>query len=449
MKAILYFQVILLAVIQISGQNIRLQVFLADPANWRTLHYPKTVTRFYEQNGFKYAWMDSEKDRLQGAVMLLESAPQFGLASYANQPQEFSVEKLKMALHPATVKDSVAVITSDILITDQLITFLNQLHFGKYNPFYKADEIDDRNIDGFRADEILAGALKKRNLQNAAAEAQPKIKAYRDLQNYLSRTFSGGNNQVPPETVKKIIINMERLRWVGTDEDSYIIVNIPSYTLEFHQAGKTSEFKVIVGKPSNKSPVLKSAIHYFTTAPDWVVPQSIMMKEIRPKILKNRQYLTNHHYSFYDKEGHPIKMNSAALKAVGRNPSQFTVRQASGPGNALGAIVFRFPNPFNVYLHDTSQPNLFHQEYRALSHGCIRVEDAKQLAGLLLTGDGAANEIPELEDAMLTYTRKDFILKKPVTVIISYLTCRIQDGKPEIYKDIYGLDKNLEQKFPH
>ncbi|QBO59330.1 L,D-transpeptidase family protein [Chryseobacterium salivictor] len=448
MKAILYFHVILLAVIQISGQNIRLDLFLADTANWRTLHYPKTVKRFYEQNGFKYAWMDSEKDLLQGAVALLASAPQYGMSSYANQPQEFSAEKLKKAAHPTTAKDSVAMIRNDILITDQLITFLNHLHFGKYNPFYKADEIDERNIDGFRADEILAGALRKRNLQNAASEAQPKIKAYQDLQNYLRRTFSG-DNEVPPETVTKIIINMERLRWVDTDEDSYILVNIPSYTLEFHQAGKISEFKVIVGKPSNKSPVLKSAIHYFTTAPVWVVPQSIMMKEILPKILKNRQYLTNHHYSFYNKEGHPIKGNSTTLKAVRSNPSQFTVRQSAGPGNALGAIVFRFPNPYHVYLHDTSQPNLFHQEYRALSHGCIRVEDAKQLAGLLLTGDGAANQIPELEEAMQTYTRKDFILKKPVPFMISYLTCRIHQGKPEMFRDIYGLDKNLEQKFPN
>ncbi len=96
---------------------------------------------------------------------------------------------------------------------------------------------------------------------------------------------------------------MERLRWMGVSSDAYLLVNIPAYSLDFVQKDKTLHYKVIVGKPSTPSPVLKSTVDYFTTAPDWKVPQNIFIKEMLPKIVKNSQYLEDHHYSLYDRSG--------------------------------------------------------------------------------------------------------------------------------------------------
>jgi murein L,D-transpeptidase YcbB/YkuD len=108
---------------------------------------------------------------------------------------------------------------------------------------------------------------------------------------------------------------------------------------------------------------------------------------------------------------------------------------------------FRFENSYGIYLHDTSQKQLFNKDDRALSHGCIRVENAKELAVLLLKDDGSGSKIPVLESAMSEYKRKDFVLKQPVPIIITYLTCLIIDGKPVLYKDIYHLDDSLENMF--
>jgi murein L,D-transpeptidase YcbB/YkuD len=142
-----------------------------------------------------------------------------------------------------------------------------------------------------------------------------------------------------------------------------------------------------------------------------------------------------------------VEITSSKLKEIRQNPYKYSIRQSSGCDNALGAVVFRFENSYGVYLHDTSQKQLFNKSERALSHGCIRVENAKELASLILKNDGFKNLIPNLENAMAEYKRKDFVLKQPVPIIITYLTCLIKDGKPIFYKDIYHFDDSLENKF--
>ena len=109
-------------------------------------------------------------------------------------------------------------------------------------------------------------------------------------------------------------------------------------------------------------------------------------------------------------------------------------------------MVFRFENTYGIYLHDTSQKQLFNNEERALSHGCIRVQQADKFAELLLENDGSEDQLPILKNAMAGYKRKDFVLKQPIPIIITYLTCSIKNGTVVFYKDIYHLDSDLTEK---
>lgn len=142
-------------------------------------------------------------------------------------------------------------------------------------------------------------------------------------------------------------------------------------------------------------------------------------------------------------------MNSSTLQEINKNPRKYSVRQSSGGHNALGAIVFRFQNSHGVYLHDTPQKQYFNRENRALSHGCIRVQNPKLLATQLLAFDDSNEKIPVLEEAVKAYRKRDFILKQPVPIIITYLTVLIKNGKPIIYDDIYQLDKSLVEMLHH
>jgi len=378
---------------------------------------------------------------------MLAQANHYGLSLFDYHLESLSFEKLKQWWDSPSEKNQKERSMFDILLTDGLITFINDLHFGKYNPLYHKSRIDTSRINGFCADEILSTARLQADFREAIRNAQPKIKAYSDLQAFLDSSYTDNNSMTSEAEMGKIIINMERLRWINTQSANYIMVNIPSYTLEFHQGDEMSDFKVMVGKPTSKTPVLESEINYFSTAPDWRVPQSIFRKEMLPEILKDRSYLADHNYSIYDGSGNKVIVNASKLRQINNNPYNYSVRQSSGQDNALGAVVFRFQNPYGVYLHDTAQKQFFDSEKRALSHGCVRVENADRLAAMLLSYDGSEYKISALENAILSYEKKDFVLSQPVPIIITYLTCLIKNGKPTLYTDIYQFDKSLENKF--
>ncbi|MBW8362678.1 MAG: L,D-transpeptidase family protein [Kaistella sp.] len=448
MKTVLNFLFIFSSFILLQGQNRDIMHFLSDSTNLRQqLHYPKSVSRFYSENEYTYAWANpsGNTDQLWTAMLLMNCAPQFGLNFADYHPKYLSSETLQAVMD--SLADPRENAQFDIMITDAVITFMNHLHFGKFNPFYPASELDSSAADGFLADEILLSAYMQVDFRAAILETGPKMRAYREYQNYLTRFYTYGEPTLTEQAIKKTVINMERLRWTSTDSPTYLHINIPSFMLAFHQNEQIQHFKIIVGKPASPTPVLKSTVGYFTTAPEWIVPQSIFTREILPNIIRNRRYLADHHYTVYNRKGQAVKIHATALKEIRRNPHKYSIRQSSGPHNSLGAVVFRFSNPYSVYLHDTPTKALFDQSERAFSHGCIRLERAQELAKLLLREDGAVEQIPDLEDAATYYIRKDFALKRPLPIIITYLTFVIQEGTPTFYEDIYHLDAGLEAQF--
>jgi len=455
MKAVKYFVVIFFSIFctAICAQDViigaEITAALENNTYLSKLNYPKSVFRFYTDNYSGYHWTDSRQRQEQSkiALLLLTKADHYGLSLSDYHLEVLSLEKEEQWADFPSEKNQKERTRFDILLTDGLITFINDLHFGKYNPLYQKTQIDTSRINGFCADEILSIARMQTDFQGAILKAQPSLKAYRDLQTYLDRVHTANDRIVSQNELGKIIINMERLRWINTQSAYYIMVNIPSYTLELHQGDEMFGFKVVVGKSTTKTPVLESEISYFSTAPDWRVPQSIFRKEMLPEMMKDRSYLADHNYSIYDGSGNKVTVNASKLRQINDHPYNYSITQSSGQENALGAVVFRFENPYAVYLHDTAQKQFFDREKRALSHGCVRVENADRLAAMLLAYDGSEYKVSELENAILSYEKRDFVLSEPVPIIITYLTCLIENGKLILYTDIYQFDKSLEGKF--
>jgi len=256
--------------------------------------------------------------------------------------------------------------------------------------------------------------------------------------------YTGDCYEIPESDIRLLAINMERLRWANVDSGSYIMVNIPSYTLTLYEADSTYEFKAIVGTSENPTPTLGSQISYFTTAPEWKVRNKIFRKELLPRALEDSSFLGNNHYAIYDGKGEYIEPNAANLSLVKQNPRKYRVTRSAGCDKAFGLVVFRFPNIYDVYLHDTPERQLFKKQQRDLSHGCVRVEYAEKLAALLLKYDGSGNKIAALDKAILKYQTKNFTLQKPVPLKIAYITSIVSKGEVLNYKDIYKLDNSLE-----
>ncbi|HCE58592.1 MAG TPA: L,D-transpeptidase [Prolixibacteraceae bacterium] len=227
------------------------------------------------------------------------------------------------------------------------------------------------------------------------------------------------------EHIKKIVVNMERWRWVSPDfanASEYIFVNIPSYTMFFNRDGqRVYESPVVVGKSMSKTVVFSGNMSFVVFSPYWNVPPSILESEILPGIKKDKNYLAKHNMEW--------------------NEGQ--VRQKPGRSNSLGKVKFIFPNSNNIYLHDSPVKNLYGKDNRAFSHGCVRVGKPRDLAIEVLKSD--PDWTPEkIDAAMNAKTEKWVSLKKKIPVHIGYFTAWVNDlGEFYFYEDIYKRDDRL------
>jgi len=414
------------------------------------LYYPASANRFYRNATFKLVWIapDTVKTHASEAMMMLDCVLHYGLNHADYHPGELLYDRLNSLIRSANKAKESDKATFDIFLTDAMLTFINHLHYGKLNPDEPSDKIDTSLISGFRAELILQKALRSSDFWSVIESVQPKDKQYAYLQDYMrlvTGQYVGDCYEMPDSTIRLMAINLERLRWVNSSTSSYLQINVPSYTLTFHQPDTVYTFKVIVGKPLTPTPRLQSNVTHFTTAPEWKVPQSIFVRELLPKALRDKDYLENNHFALYDNQGHYQMPAIAKLKEIRKKPALYYARQSSGCDNAMGAIVFRFSNVYDVYLHDTPQQDLFRRSERAISHGCIRVEQASKLAALLLKYDGATNQVVKMQKAVAGYHKQTFRLKTAVPIKITYITCEIVEGIITTYKDIYQLDKQLEK----
>ncbi|MFL1876851.1 murein L,D-transpeptidase [Hansschlegelia beijingensis] len=230
-----------------------------------------------------------------------------------------------------------------------------------------------------------------------------------------------------------IAINMERWRWMPRDLGArHVFVDLPAYRLRVVKDGQdTYETRVIIGKPSNQTPVLTSAINNIVVNPYWNVPVSIALAELSQGSLRG--------FEVVDSKGRvvpPSEVNWADVKA-----HKLRIRQPPGERNALGHIKFQFQNRFAVYLHDTSSRKLFGNDYRALSHGCVRVDKPLEFADALSGDQGLSGDRLK---KMIGGKERGLAVSEPVPVHLAYFTAWVNgDGALERRKDIYDLDGRM------
>ena len=422
---------------------------MADEVLQDQLYFPKSVSKFYATADFDPAWIKPQNGvgPAWQAMLMIDCVLQFGLSHADYHPQELTYGQLHNILDTPGKVSLALEARYDIMLTDAMLALINHLHFGKLNPGYPAGRIDTTTTISFQATQVLAAGLQAKKIMEVIEAVQPKAREYTDMQRHmhlLEGIYQDDCYEVPQAEVRKIAINLERLRWANLDDSVYVHINIPSYTLKLYLRDSTYRFKVIVGKSGTPTPTLLSTLRYFTTAPEWKVPAKIFRKELLPKALADSSYLEQNHYSIYDSKGKYITPGRASLNLVRQHPELYFARQSAGCDNALGQVVFRFPNVYDIYLHDTPEQKLFSRDDRDLSHGCIRVEQAEKLGTLLLKNDGSADQITALHQGMAAYVNRNIYLKKAIPLKITYLTCEVNEGEYVTYKDIYDMDKSLE-----
>jgi murein L,D-transpeptidase YcbB/YkuD len=223
----------------------------------------------------------------------------------------------------------------------------------------------------------------------------------------------------PARRVAMLAANMEMWRWEPRDMGvERIEINIPDYTLRMMDGDDlVHQARVIVGKPDTPTPIFSNAMKYILVNPIWRVPDSIVRKEFAPHLAEDPDYLARRGYQVAEIGGHMF------------------VSQPPGEGNALGHILFMFPNEHSVYLHDTPLRGLFGTARRAYSHGCVRLDQPMRLAELVM-GAGWSARL----QAMIGSTERTVMLPHPIPIHLEYFTEFVDaTGELREREDIYGI----------
>ncbi|MEH6450200.1 MAG: L,D-transpeptidase family protein [Oleispira sp.] len=251
---------------------------------------------------------------------------------------------------------------------------------------------------------------------------------------------------VPPyHMAQKIALNMKRWRHLPPSlGNRHIMVNMADFRLQFKEGDKTSlDMKVITGRPLRRTPVLTQTVSTVVLAPTWSVPRRIAITDILPQIKRDPKYLDRKGFSLVASvKGIDQYASAKDINWKKMSPRYFPYRlvQKAGNGNALGDVKFVLPNDKSIYLHDTNHPELFAREMRALSSGCIRVEQPKLLAEKLIAGQQGWNR-SNIDSAISQNRTTHIRLQKPVPVYLMYWTTWVDDnGTLQIRDDVYQRD---------
>jgi murein L,D-transpeptidase YcbB/YkuD len=261
------------------------------------------------------------------------------------------------------------------------------------------------------------------NLENAVKSYQERFGMSPD--GVIGSRFISSMNMPLSYYIRKIIVNMERMRWIPTNiSRHFLLINIPSFSLyAYNDDTVTFRMNVVVGKNVHKTVLFSGNIQYIVFSPYWNVPPSIMKAEVLPAIKRDPGYL---------------KRNNMEWNGN-------SIRQKPGPKNSLGLVKFLFPNSYNIYLHDSPAKSLFNEPTRAFSHGCIRLAEPAKLADYLLKDDPKWNE-KTIDKAMHAGKEKYITLKQTMPVYIGYFTAYVDNnGRLNFRDDVYNRDKALEK----
>jgi murein L,D-transpeptidase YcbB/YkuD len=400
----------------------------------------KDTREFYSRRRRAPAWtMNDQAKRADDAVAVLARAREHGFDPADYDEQE--ITRLRTLLMsedgPAIGSQERARILADadVRITLALLRLGRDVAVGRSKP----ERLDPRWKSRRKAGDLVGtlATAADQGLLMWLDTIKPKHAQYAALQKALG-------DPAMEQHAGQIALNLERWRWMPDELGArYIIVNIPSFHLEAHQGAQTVlPMKVVVGTRDNKTPIFSDMMTTTVFSPYWNVPDSIVEGETAPAAARDPGFLQRNNIEI-------LRLSKAGAKPV--DPSTvnwddpeelkaLAFRQKPGANNALGHVKFLFPNPYDVYLHDTPADALFARPGRAFSHGCVRVEQPEALAKWLLMDDPEWTD-NKIVEAMHAGEEQHVKLKQEIPVHIVYFTAWADDaGVVRLYPDVYGYD---------
>lgn len=340
---------------------------------------------------------------------------------------------------------------------DKLLNHLDTKSEGGYARLF------DFTLDAPAYREAMQALTSDQRMSYLRASS-PSSPLYQALQRQLAKTTDADKRRT-------LAINLERCRWQAAQPEKdgrRILVNVPAQQLWAIGPDTILDMRICCGTTLTKTPLLHSEITHIEVNPAWIIPQTIIKAEISAHA-GDSAYFARHRYSIINRSTGEA-LNPAHVTAQQLQAGGMRVSQRGGAGNSLGRIVFRFPNSFAVYLHDTSNRGAFQRERRTLSHGCIRVQKPFELASFIMPEADEwtlerlrlSMDIPPVSDRGRTYLREHAADARPLRLItnqnisphvpvdITYFTAfpNPQTDSIEFWPDLYGYDTHIARQLP-
>ena len=411
---------------------------------------------FYNETGNRPAWIDGTRPtpQLEELVQALKDADLHGLDQARYDADALSAELEAAREQRRASFSELRVPDLDVRLTYAFLSYAADLLGWSSSP----TDVDPNWVAVPVKADLKAGlrsAIERKQVRATLDGYAPSHPQYAGLQAALARLrqqpAAEGSDAARQQEILRM--NLERWRWMPRDlGDTHILVNVPGYMMQVVEHGDpTLAMRVIVGAAKTATPLFSDQMTYVVFSPYWNIPTKILREETLPRLARDPDYLRRNNLEVVGTSGHVVVRASdeedddgEAVDAIDWSDPEavkgLRLRQAPGPSNALGLVKFIFPNHFDVYLHDTPNDRLFNKPKRALSHGCIRIENPVGLAEYVLR-DRPEWTQPRIRNAMSSATEQSVTLKKPLPVHLAYFTVWAgADGSVSFLDDPYGLD---------
>jgi murein L,D-transpeptidase YcbB/YkuD len=346
--------------------------------------------------------------------------------------------------HQASATDWLA--DAEIKISFAVLGYARDARGGRIDPSRLTDNLDPTLALPVPL-EVLDSIAIRSDPARYLRSFQPDEPQFERLRHILARSRGRGSSSsgIGASTVRTILVNMERWRWLPQGLGPYYVnVNVPEFMLRVVEDDKVVHTtRVVVGKLDKQTPIFSQDMQEVVFNPFWNVPNSIKTEELLPYLTQaggDTSVLESHdlHIKVGGQEVNPASIDWGRIDIRGLN-----IYQPPGPDNVLGNVKFVFPNKHDVYMHDTPQKLLFEQRIRAESHGCMRVQNPDELATVLLKHDRGWTQ-GRVASAIATGYDLHVALAHRIPVYITYFTVWVNDdGSLATFGDVYGHDARM------
>lgn len=439
----------------------------------------KHVRQYYADNRpmvwVDYSGVDVQADSLADVLERQLADIGFNATAFCLPQIREDIERLRQLKFDKKNSINTIVARLEYNLSKAFVAYAAGQRFGFVNPQYVLNRYDVRDKDS------TGNVINYRNLFDVDIERPGTNYVSDALQQVASGSVSAFLRSSEPVSPfyhrllgllhhtdghqrQKILVNMERCRWREKqnrqNDEKYVVVNVPAYHLWAVSPDTMIDMRAACGAQKTKTPLLSSKITHMQVNPEWVIPMSIIRDDVA-RHGGDTSYFIRHRYYIADRKTGKRLSPSVVTPAMLLS-GNYRVAQEGGEGNSLGRIIFRFPNNFSVFLHDTSSPGVFQRDNRGVSHGCVRVQRPFDLAvfmmdkdpddelldklrismGMKPETDWGRDKLDELDPAVKTPRLVNNInLPSRVPLYITYYTIfQTPDSLLNHYPDVYGYD---------